>query len=319
MSEDEQRAETVVREAQAVAWHLSLSDADAGAWDDFTTWLEADARHAAAYDRVLAAESDIDDVLPTLLIAANENEDAITRGRWHWLSAGAGAGVAAAAAVAIFYTGFGGSSPEPFDIMTGPGQQRAVTLHDGTQIALNGSTTIMLDRHNSRLAVLKSGEATFTVTHDDKAPFKVSVGDRRIEDVGTIFNVVAVGQSVTVAVKEGRVRYTSGANEVPLHHGQSLTDTGGSGPIVLGRTPVTAIATWRTGRLDYDMQPLGLVTQDLARYLGVPIAVDSSLAKRQFSGTIQIDRNRPRFFARLGKLLGVKAIPDGNGWRITAR
>lgn len=317
MSEDEQDAETEAIEAQALAWHLRLPDADASIWDEFTAWLEADRRHPAAYDRVLAAEVDIDHALPPLLVAANENSDDERRSRWHWL--GAGAGVAAAAALALLYTGFGASHPEPFDIATGPGQQRAVRLADGTQIALNGNSMVSLDRRNPRLAVLKSGEATFTVTHDDKAPFTVSIGDRRIEDVGTIFNVVAIGKSVTVAVKEGSVRFTSGANDIPLHGGQSLTDTGGTGPIVRSDRPADTIATWRTGRLDYDMQPLSIVTQDLVRYLGVPIAVDASLAKRQFSGTIQIDRDRPRFFARLGKLLGVKAIPYGNGWRLAAQ
>jgi transmembrane sensor len=317
MSEKEILAETEAIEAQAVGWHFNLRDADASAWDDFTTWLEADSRHAAAYDQVLTAESDIDDVLPTLLIAANENYDDGRRGRWRWL--GAGAGIAAAAAIAVFYPGTGGSHPEPFEIATSLGQQRTVKLTDGTQIALNGSSIVTLDRHNPRLAELKSGEATFTVVHDDKAPFTVSVGSRRIEDVGTIFNVVAIGRSVTVAVKEGSVRYTSGVNDVPLQRGQSLTDAGGSGRIVLDNTPADTVASWRTGRLDYNMQPLSVVAQDLARYLGVPVKIDASLVDRRFSGTIQIDRDRPRFFARLGKLLGVKASPDGNGWKLTAR
>ncbi|MDB5700901.1 MAG: hypothetical protein JWL66_1100 [Sphingomonadales bacterium] len=317
MSEAGEPTDTDAIEARAIAWHFDLCDADAGGWEDFTTWLEADSRHVAAYDRVLAAENDIDNALPMFLVAANENYNDGGRGRGRWL--GAGAGFAAAAAIAVFYSGLGGSHPEPFDIATRPGQQRAVTLKDGTQIALNGSSLVTLDRRNPRLALLKSGEATFTVMHDEKAPFTVSVGDRRIEDVGTIFNVVAVGKSVTVAVKEGSVRYTSGANNVPLKRGQSLTDTGDSGPIIIGNRATDTVASWRTGRLDYDMQPLGTVAQDLARYLGVPVTIDTSLAARQFSGTIQIDRDRPRFFARLGKLLGVKASPDGNGWKLTAR
>ncbi|WP_293881239.1 FecR domain-containing protein [Sphingomonas sp.] len=316
MSRQEKPMDAETIEAQAIAWHFSLADANAATWDDFTTWLEADRRHALAYDRVIAAECDIDHALPTPLGAANDH-DTGRPFRWRW--SGAGFGIAAAAAMAVLYSGFGSSYPEPFEVATGLGQQRTVKLADGTKIALNGSSMVTLDRRNPRLAVLKSGEAVFTVVHDDKAPFIVNVGGGRIVDVGTIFNVVTVGKSVTVTVKQGRVRYTSGVADVPLQRGQSLTDAGGSDPIVIGNRHVDAIASWQTGRLDYDLQPLGLVSQDVARYLGVPVTIDASLAGRQFSGTIQIDRDRPRFFARLAKLLGVKARPDGNGWKLTAQ
>jgi transmembrane sensor len=325
MNETDAWMERDAIEEQAIAWHLKLRDADAdanaGVWDEFMMWLDADSRHNQVYDRVLVAEQDIDAALPALpvvvAVAANENDDGGKGGRWRWM--GAGAGLAAAAAIAVFFSGTGRSHPEPYEIATGLGQQRIVTLAGGSQIALNGSSTVVLDHRNPRLAELRSGEASFTVIHDDKAPFTVSVGNRRIEDVGTVFNVVADGKAVTVDVKEGSVRYTSGANAVSLMRGQSLTETGGGDPIILSNRPVSAIASWQTGRLEYEMQSLGTVARDISRYLGVPITLDASLAGKQFSGTIQIDRDRTRFFARLGRLLGVKARPNDNGWTLSAQ
>jgi transmembrane sensor len=305
-------------EEQAIAWHLALRDAEASAWDDFVIWLEVDPRHALAYDRVLAASDDIDAVLPGMSVSANDNHIAAKPRRLRWVGAGAGISVAAAA-VALFFAQPGRAPDAAFEIVTAPGQQRGIKLVDGTRIALNGGTTVAVDRHNPRLATLRSGEATFSVIHGDKAPFMLSVGTARIEDVGTVFNVVAAGKTVTVDVKEGSVRYMLGSAEVPLRRGQSLTDTGAGGPLVVRAKQADAIASWQTGRLDYDMQSFTVVAQDLSRNLGIPVFADASLAGRQFSGTFQIDRDRTRFFARLGDLLGVKTRRHGKGWQLSAR
>ncbi|MDB5712749.1 MAG: hypothetical protein JWO15_146 [Sphingomonadales bacterium] len=305
-------------EEQAVAWHLRLSDAEGSLWDDFLTWLEVDPRHALAYDRVLAASDDIEAVLPGMTSSANDNHSVGKPRRLRW--AGIGAGIAAAAAaVTVFFAQPSHTPNAAFEIVTPPGQQRSVKLIDGTRIALNGGTTVVLDRHNLRLATLRSGEATFSVIHDEKAPFRLSVGNGQIEDVGTVFNVIADGKAVTVDVKEGSVRYVAGAAEVPLRRGQSLTDTGAGGPLVVKAKQADAIASWQTGRLDYEMQSFAVIAQDLSRNLGIPVVADASLAGKQFSGTLQIDRDRTRFFARLGDLLGVKTRRHGKGWQLSAR
>ena len=37
---------------QAIGWHLRQAELSSAEWHDFVLWLEADAAHAAAYDRV---------------------------------------------------------------------------------------------------------------------------------------------------------------------------------------------------------------------------------------------------------------------------
>jgi transmembrane sensor len=253
-----------------------------------------------------------------MTLSANDNHSVGRPHRLRWVGAGVGLATAAAA-VAVFFAQPGRAPDAAFEIVTAPGQQRSVKLVDGTRIALNGGTNIAVDRQNPRIATLRSGEATFSVIHDDKAPFRVSVGTGQIEDVGTVFNVVAAGKTVTLDVKEGSVRYMVGAADVPLRRGQSLTDTGAGGSLVVKAKQADAIASWQTGRLDYDMQSFAVVAQDLSRNLGIPVVADASLAGRQFSGTLQIDRDRTRFFARLGDLLGVKTQPHGKGWQLSAR
>jgi transmembrane sensor len=304
-----------ILQEQAIAWHLKLGDADSAVWDDFVLWLEVDPKHPLAYDRVLAASDEIDAVLPGMTFAENDNDVGEKSQPRRWF--GAAAGIAAAAA-AVFFISPRQSPDAPFEIVTASGQQRSLKLIDGSRIAMNGDTTLALDRNNPRVATLRSGEATFTVIHDERTPFLLKVGNGQIEDVGTVFNVVAIGKMVTVDVKEGSVRYTAGMAGVLLTPGQSLVDTGAGNPLVLRTRQADAIASWRTGRLEYEMQSFSVVAQDLSRNLGVPVVIDDSLAGQQFSGTLQIDRDRTRFFARLGDLLGVKARRHGTGWQLSA-
>jgi transmembrane sensor len=305
-------------EEQAIAWHFRLPDAEESVWADFVIWLEVDPRHSPAYDRVVAASDDIDALLPGMTYSTNDNQIVGKSHRHRWVSAVLGLS-AAAAAVAVFFHQPDRILDVPIDIITAPGQQRSIKLVDGTRIALNGGTNLVLDRRNPRLATLRSGEATFSVTHDDKAPFRLSVGTGQIEDTGTVFNVVAAGTTVTVDVKEGSIRYMVGSADVSLRRGQSLTDTGAGGRLLVEEKQADAVASWQTGRLDYDMQPFSVVAQDLSRNLGIPVVADASLAGNRFSGTLQIDRDRTRFFARLGGLLGVKTKPHGKGWQLSAR
>jgi len=63
---------------------------------------------------------------------------------------------------------------------------------------------------------VERGGARFVVAHDARHPFRVHVRDLLIEDVGTVFTVRLLPNAVAVAVDEGRVRVTTGANHYEL-------------------------------------------------------------------------------------------------------
>ena len=45
-------------EQEAIDWLVRLGEADAGEWEAFTLWLEADPAHAARYEALAAADRD---------------------------------------------------------------------------------------------------------------------------------------------------------------------------------------------------------------------------------------------------------------------
>lgn len=303
-------------ENAAIGWHIRLPQAGRREWEEFIAWLEADPRHRAAYEAIAEIDSDVDaakltDYAPHPIQAANENDSTSNR---RWFIAGAlGAGAAAALFLASLPAIF---ANHQYQVSTAPGQQRQVRLPDGTSIALNGGTLLVLDERNPRRATLVRGEAMFAVRHDSNHPFSVVVGDSLIEDTGTVFNVIADGPEQVVAVKEGGVIYEAGGEAIKLGPGQMLRSSAGSPGLLIARQPPNAIGSWRAGRLDYDQATFGRIARDLSRNLGVPVSVDPSIAERRFTGTIELDRNPARMTALLESLLGVDIRQHGTSWRM---
>ena len=297
--------------ADAIDWHVRLAHGDGAAWDLFTVWLEADATHGAAYDAVEAADAEVVPLLPPtrnpliVLVPVRRR----TRG---WVAWGGAAAAAAAVAVVTVWT----VEPETrrYAIATAPGEMRIVAIDGATQVTLNGATRLTLDHANLRFAALESGEALFKVRHDPAAPFIVEVGEDRIQDAGTVFNVVRRAGELQVAVAEGEIVYNPDREAVRLRPGQSLVDGTSKEPIVIANVAADTVGTWRLGRLSYAAEPLARVAADLERSLGTRIAVARTLTARRFSGTIVFDRSGPSQLTRLGPVLGVELHSEGDGW-----
>ena len=297
-------------EASAIDWHIRLRDGDGAAWDAFVLWLEADPLRAAAYDAVEAADEAVVPLLPPVRPAMPVARPQRPLRRW----AAWGTGLAVACAVAIVVAPK--LQSQRYYVATGPGQQRIIALDASTQVVLNGSTRITLERGNTRFAALTAGEALFRVRHDPAAPFQLEVGDNRIVDVGTVFNVVNQGGEVRVAVAEGAVLYNPKAEAVTLHAGDALVDGATGQRIVLERSDRKSIGGWQQGRLIYSDASLSRIAADLSRSLGVPIRVAPQLAARRFSGALVLDRSGDAQLTRVAQVLQVGLQRSGRGWTI---
>ena len=302
----------------AMVWVVRLGDPAFTDWQTFTAWLEADPRHNALYEKVALADRDLGEVFtaaPPLLAPSNDNPAPRPRFARRSLPGWS----AAAVALLIAFTAYPLLQHRDFayDVTTAPGQQRTIALADGTRVELNGSTRLTLHRGNTRLASLAAGEATFTVIHAKAKPFTVQVGADRIEDVGTVFNVIRTGPVTDVGVAEGAVLYKARAEAVTLTAGQALHVAPATRRLVRSTAASDTIATWRRGRLVYRSSRIDRVAADVSRYLGVPVIPDPVVAQRTFDGVIVLDHDPKRLFARLGPLLDVVARPSQQGWRLT--
>ncbi|MBB5715600.1 FecR family protein [Sphingomonas aerophila] len=304
----------------AVAWLIRQRAPDFDAWEAFAAWLEADGAHADAYHRAAAADRDLDELLASPAAASQPTAptplSAARRSRpWpRWVGGGA---IAAALALAVGLE-LRGPTPQPYAVATAAGERRTVDLGQGTRIALNGATRLTLNREEPRRVRLESGQALFVVAHDASHPFEVTVGNARVVDVGTTFEITRIADGLDVAVAEGEVVVDPTGAATRLTAGQAM-HRDPSGQAVRRATEIGAVGEWQRNRLSYDGAPLSAVAADLSRNLGVEVVADPVVAGRPFRGVLILDGGQDAVASRLPALLGVSLRRTNNRWRLVGR
>jgi len=191
---------------------------------------------------------------------------------------------------------------------TAVGEQRSVSLTDGSVVFLNTESEVRVrwttaERHID----LIRGEVRFQVAKNPARPFVVATQQAAVRAVGTIFNVRADPERTQVAVIEGRVvvsarpealrsprasvaraEVTSRARAVPsmeLAAGERAAVTlGGIEPNV--GAPIEGVAAWTQRRLVFRAQSLGDVVAEFNRYRTQRLYVDDAqLAALRISGS----------------------------------
>lgn len=156
------------------------------------------------------------------------------------------------------------------DSLTGHGEQKTITLADGSVITLNSDSAIrFMPQGHGRGVALLYGEAWFEVRHDASNPFHVLSGNGRITDVGTRFDVKYLAHGTVVGVEDGIVDVSVNASarqdRVRLTAGRGVSYSpdglGGAQDIEVGD-----IASWRNGTVIFRQKPLSAVIAELNRY-----------------------------------------------------
>jgi transmembrane sensor len=176
---------------------------------------------------------------------------------------------------------------------TGRGEQRQLTLPDGSVITLGPQVRLEVRLEPARRVFdLKRGEAIFTAAHDPGRPFLVYAGAGWIKDIGTAFDVRSDPDNVTVTVLQGEVEVdgpgTAARGALRLSQNQQVSYGTVTGAV---KTVDAAQATgWREGQIAYVNQPLEKVVSDLSRYSMKDIELmDPSVGALRYTGTVSID------------------------------
>jgi transmembrane sensor len=99
---------------------------------------------------------------------------------------------------------------------TGIGEQRVLSLDDGSRVTLNTSSRVVVSySERERRIDLKQGEAFFEVAKNPDRPFIVIAGTRQVRAVGTEFMVRRDEQRLAITLVEGKVAVSALAGPVP--------------------------------------------------------------------------------------------------------
>jgi transmembrane sensor len=233
------------------------------------------------------------------------------------------AAAAAIAAVVIGVLTFGGA-----DIATGVGEQRQISLEDGSRVLMNTSTQLRVryDKYQRRVD-LEKGEARFDVTKNPNRPFVVTAGGREVTALGTSFDVRREPNELSVVLLEGKVTVATLAEtrdvaasapaEVQvLHPGQRLTFAAGR-PARLDRPPLQRVTDWQRGRVNLDNSSLADAIAEMNRYSIVQLRVQApEAASLRISGIFRAGDSMS--FARaVSQAYGLMPVAQANGIVLT--
>jgi transmembrane sensor len=136
--------------------------------------------------------------------AASRSPEALwerSRSKRLWLAAAASILMVLGIGTIAWYSDYRGAN-----YATEIGEQRSITLEDGSSVELNSRSRIQVRFTKTQRSVdLLEGQALFTVAKNPARPFIVATGDGQVRAVGTQFDVYRKHSGTVVTVVEGRV------------------------------------------------------------------------------------------------------------------
>ena len=276
----------------AAGWYATLRSEDAAPADRqaWQAWLDESEEHVRAWAIVESVSRRFDPLRGCGHEAASAGIGAALRG-------GVGRRRMLAGLAGFFGLGMAGwaawrhtALPELVmawgaDFRTSTGEQRQITLADGTEVWLNTGSALSVDyRPDARLLKLAAGEVLVRTARDELArPFHVDTRDGRMRALGTRFSVSHDGTRTRLDVFESAVEIRNAAGAVQrVDAGQraEFTADGLSAVAPAER----AREAWCRGVVVADGIPLRQLIAELARYQRGHIGVAPEVAELNVMG-----------------------------------
>jgi transmembrane sensor len=279
------RAET---KAEAATWLARLHADDRSAADEqaFQAWLAARPENARAFEAVTTLW-DLASGLRMEQFAPSQDKVLLRR---RSVLASIGSLVAASAGLAFWEEAYAGVYE------TAIGEQKHVTLSDGTQVFLDTNTRIRerFTRSLRRLE-LDRGRVNVRVRSDPLRPFVVEAAGQRILAERTAFDLRRDGDRISVVLLQGHATVLAnarGANRpVVLQRGQRAIAIAYA-PVQLDRPNLVPLTAWQSGQAIFEGETLSAAVAEMNRYSTVRLDVnDKAIANLRLSGVYRVGDN----------------------------
>jgi transmembrane sensor len=230
-------------------------------------------------------------------------------------------------------------------VVTGVGEQRTLTLEDGTRVYLNTNSraVVRYGKHERRVD-LESGEALFEVARRPEWPFVVRAGNRQVKALGTAFIVRRDERNVAVTLVEGKVAVSvlqprdvpelapSSTKTAPAEPAAPLqSETSGvltlapgqrvtfasSDPPKLDLPSLDRVTAWQRGQVAFDETPLADAVAEMNRYSTIQVVIkDPEAAAIRISGIFRAG-DSVNFAAAVSRTYGLQVRTDANVLTLT--
>ncbi len=291
--------------AEAAAWlaRLCADYRDEADEQGFRAWLAASPENAAAFEAVDRTWNVLDGLREPMNEAPAQARPQMTR---RVLLAGLGLATIGAGSFFALRT----ASANTFE--TGVGEQKRVTLEDGSQIFLDAQTRVSISFSDTERSVeMPFGRVNFHVVADAKRPFVVQAAQREIVANQCNFDVRCDASRVQVILIHGEADVHPTAAVAPtvrLRSGERMIAVADIEKF--DRPKLAPLVAWQSGREIFESKRLDEAVEEMNRYSDTKITVDPRLADRKVSGVYKTGDNAA--FARVvAQLLTIEVREDG--------
>lgn len=199
---------------------------------------------------------------------------------------------------------------------TGVGEQRPITLADGTSVRLDTNSAMRVRyARGTRTVILDRGQAFFDVISDPDRPFIVEAGETSVVALGTSFDVRRDDGTVEVTLVSGSVEVKADNPTGPgiwrLKPGNQVK-VASQGAEILNVDSATEIS-WTEGELIFRDQPLNEAVAEVNRYLLQPITLDADTVSNVRVNGVFKTGDRDAFVAAATDLFDLRATPQADG------
>lgn len=270
----------------ALDWQVSLWSGEMGADERraWAAWLSADAGNQRAWTAVERLAGRLGDLPDD--VARHSLKRPVRVSRRQALGLAGLAGVGALVARSDW------TARAVADCRSGAGEQRSLTLPDGSGLMLNTASAVNLDfAADRRLRVLAGSEIALDRRRVSAGPLRIEMSDTRLEAGSGHVALRDHGDRLRVALLDGTLRV------LPRRAGGTATTLkGGEAAWVsahgVRRSPLATdhrVLDWTRGVLRVDRQPLAAFLAELGRYRHGFLYCDDAVSSLVVSGAFRID------------------------------
>jgi transmembrane sensor len=287
---------------EAAIWLARLRADDRSIEDEraFRSWLMADPRHAAAFEAVNGMWDSVGALSRDMRSGEVPLEPRFSRRKL--LTGGVGLAVVAGGTFALVQS----AAAEVYQ--TDVGEQKHVTLKDGTGVFLDTDTKLVVDfDEKDRKVDLRYGRANFRVAPDASRPFAVEAAQKLVIGTRSTFDVRRYGDDISVLLIHGQatVKNTDVDAGRQLRDGERLSFISGQSP-KLDKPNLLPLIAWHTGQAIFENSILSDVVLEMNRYSTIKLEVDDiRIARMKVSGVYRVGDNA-NFARSLSRLLPVE-------------
>jgi transmembrane sensor len=296
---------TSVREAAAWIARLHAEDRTASDEVGFRRWLAADPANVRAFDRASAVWASVGGIAGRI-----ERTPARATPR-RALLASLGAAVFAGGAVGwqVAYAGV---------YQTAVGEQRRVSLADGSRLLLDTATKLRVRMRDDRREIRIHGGRVCLEVAADPRPFLIEAGARQVRAHQGQLDVRCDKSAAAIAVSAGKAEVTGGPAPRALIVGERLRVSADGEADAVDYPNLDDLLAWQSGRAVFRDATLASATEEMNRYTERKLVIaDPNVASLRLSGVYRVG-DTTAFANAVAMLLPVHVVQTPDAIRIDA-